>query len=87
MKNQIKNNPRLILNKINWDNSYDIHKLRIGYLHRGVYKNIKFINGEVIKSINKSFFETYRSVIPYHRILIIKYDKKILFDRLNIKNK
>ena len=85
MKNKIKNNPRIILNKIRWDSIYDIRKLRISYSHRGANENIKFINGGDIISIDKSFFETKNSNIPYHRIMIIKYDKKILFDRLKDK--
>ena len=86
MKNHIKRNPRTILNKIKWDDSYDIHKLKISYIHRGAFENIKNTKGEDIKSINKSFFETDKSIIPFHRILIIKYDNKIIFKRMNYKN-
>ena len=86
MKNHIKRNPRIILNKIKWDDSYDLHKLEIGYLHRGAIENIKNIKGEDIKSINRSFFETDTSIIPFHRILIIKYGDKIIFNRMNYKN-
>jgi uncharacterized protein (UPF0248 family) len=77
----IRNNPRIILNKIRWDNKFDIKKIIITYLHRGAYQNKKIIPGKDIKSIQKSFIETENSMIPYHRIQLIKYDDKIIFNR------
>jgi len=77
----IKNNPRLILNEIKWTEQFDLEKIIIYYLHRGVVNNTKILSGTEIKLIGKSFIETNRSNIPFHRILKIKYDSKIIFDR------
>ena len=39
-----------------------------------------------IKIIGKSFIETNKANIPYHRILKIKYNDKVLFERNKLKN-
>lgn len=77
----IKKNPRLILNKIKWTKEFDLNKITIYYLHRGAKDNKKILYGNYIKSIEKSFIETYKSCIPYHRIIKIEYDNKVIFDR------
>ena len=84
MSNYIKNNPRLILNEIKWTEKFDIDKIIIYYLHRGAPKNTKKIYGKQIKIIGKSFIETNRKCIPYHRILKIKYNNRILFERIGL---
>ena len=84
MPGKIKNNPRLLLNQIKWVRKFDLEKIIIYYLHRGAPKNTKIITGKEIKLIGKSFVETHTSVIPYHRILKIEYDGKILFNRAKI---
>ncbi len=84
MSEKIKNNPRLILNQIKWVKKFNLEKIIIYYLHRGAPKNTKIILGKEIKLIGKSFIETNTSAIPYHRILKIEYDGKVLFDRLKL---
>ncbi|MCJ2513772.1 MAG: DUF504 domain-containing protein [Candidatus Thermoplasmatota archaeon] len=81
MSKNIKNNPRLILNQIKWTEKFDLKKIIIYYLHRGAPGNTKSIYGKEIKLIGKSFIETYSAFIPYHRILKIEYDRRIIFDR------
>ena len=77
----IKNNPRLILNEIKWKEKFDLEKIIIYYLHWGAVDNTKVLFGGEIKLIGKSFIETNSFHMPYHRILKIKYDDKIIFDR------
>ena len=81
MAENIKCNPKLILNEIKWTDKFDLNKIIIYYLHRGAPNNIKILNGNEIVIIGKSFIETNSSHIPFHRILKIKYGDKILFDR------
>ena len=81
MLKHIKNNPRLILNEIKWSDKFDLEKIIIYFLNRGSPNNTKIIYGKNIKLITKSFIETNRIIIPYHRILKIQYDNKIIFDR------
>ena len=76
MLKNIKNNPRLILNRIKWAKKFDLNKIIIFYLHRGALENTKIIYGKDIKLIGKSFIETFNSNIPYHRIIKIEYDNK-----------
>jgi uncharacterized protein (UPF0248 family) len=84
MLKKIKNNPRLILNQIKWTKKYDLNKIVIFYVHRGSINNTKIIKGKKIKLIGKSFIETINSNIPYHRIIKIEYDTKVIFDRNKI---
>jgi uncharacterized protein (UPF0248 family) len=81
MSRKIKYNPRVILNEIKWTDKFDINKIIVYYLHRGAPNNIKKIEGINIKEIGKSFIITTNSCIPYHRILKIIYENKILFER------
>jgi uncharacterized protein (UPF0248 family) len=81
MAENIKYNPKIILNEIKWRDKFDLDKIIIYYLHRGSPNNIKMLNGVEIVKIGKSFIETNSSHIPFHRILEIKYGDKILFDR------
>jgi uncharacterized protein (UPF0248 family) len=76
-KNIIKD----LLNQIKWTKKNDFNKIIIFYLHRGALNNTKIIYGKDIKLIGKSFIETINSSIPYHRILKIEYDDKIIFNR------
>jgi uncharacterized protein (UPF0248 family) len=75
----IKNSPRDILNEIKW--TKDLKKAEIWYIHRGAPNDTKIISGGDIVDIGKSFFDTSNGSIPYHRIIKIIYDKKILFSR------
>lgn len=84
MLKKIKKNPRLILNQIKWTEQFNLEKIIIYYLHRGAPKNTKIIYGKEIKLIGKSFIETNTVILPYHRILKIKYGNKTLFDRFNL---
>jgi uncharacterized protein (UPF0248 family) len=81
MSRKIKYNPRLILNEIKWTDKFDITKIIVYYLHRGAPDDIKKLDGIDIKKIDKSFIITNNSYIPYHRILKIIYENKILFER------
>jgi uncharacterized protein (UPF0248 family) len=87
MSRYIKNNPRLILNQIKWNEKFELEKIIIFYLHRGAPENKKIIYGKEIKLIGKSFIETHSKIIPYHRILKIKYDDRTIFNRYKLSDK
>jgi uncharacterized protein (UPF0248 family) len=78
------NNPRTILNKIKWKKDTDLKMVKIWYLHRGAPNNERIINGDNIVDLKKSFIETKKAMIPYHRIKKIVYDKNVLFTRKTI---
>jgi hypothetical protein len=68
--------PRDILNEIKW--RFDLSKCRVYYIHRGAPRDMKTVEGDAIKSIDRSFLILEGTVqdihIPYHRILRIDYD-------------
>lgn len=77
-------NPKHILNRLKWDEKYDISKSQIWYLHRGALNNTKIISGDNIVDLGKSFIKTKKAMIPYHRVLKIIYENKLLFEREKI---
>ncbi|SNQ60224.1 DUF504 domain-containing protein [Candidatus Methanoperedens nitratireducens] len=75
--------PRLLLNEIKWKS--DLHRCRVYYIHRGAPGNIKAVEGSAIRTIDRAFLilegEPHEVYIPYHRIVRIDYDDKIIFER------
>ena len=76
---------RDILNEIKW--TKDLEKTKIWYIHRGALNNTKIISGIEITGIGRSFLQTTTATIPYHRIIKIFYDEKIVFDRWELRCK
>jgi uncharacterized protein (UPF0248 family) len=70
---------RDILNEIKW--TKNLEKVKIWYIYRGALNNTKTISGNDIIGIGRSFLETTTINIPYHRIIKILYDDKIIFNR------
>ncbi len=69
-----------VLNKIKW--SKDIKKAEIWYLHRGAPNDTMIIPGKDIIALYHSFMELEDgTMIPYHRILKIFYDGKLVWER------
>ncbi len=74
-------NPRDILNELKWHHKKDLDKAKISYIHRGAPKDTKIITGENIEDIGRSFMKTSKAMIPFHRIKVIVYKGKVLFER------
>jgi len=72
---------RELLNKIKWDGRMDFDELEVVYLHRGAPDDLKRIYGREIVHIGKSFLSLKGAEIPYHRIVRILYEGKVLFER------
>jgi hypothetical protein len=72
--------PRDILNELKWKEGMDINECSIEYIHRGVPGNTKTVSGEDVIDIGHSFFTLFPdTMIPYHRILQIKYKGKTIY--------
>ncbi len=75
--------PRDIFNEIKW--RFDLSKCRFNYIHRGAPGDVRVVDGKAIKAIEKSFLILAGTVddvyLPYHRILRIEFDDRIIFDR------
>lgn len=80
-------NPRNILNELKWRKNYNLDNVEISYVHRGAVNNTKIITGKSIVTLEKSFMQTTSAMIPYHRIIKITYDKKVIFERKKIIKK
>jgi len=74
-------NPKEILNEFKWSSSYSLDKVEIWYIHRGAPNDTKIISAINVLKFEKSFMKTKSSMIPYHRIFKIIYDKKVVFKR------
>jgi len=74
-------NPKIILNKLKWQDNFNISKAEIWYIHRGAPNDTKIISGDEIISLEKSFMHTRSAMIPYHRIFKIVYNEKIIYKR------
>ena len=65
--------PRDVLNEMKWKN-LDLSKCGLSITHRGVPGNSKIINGNEITEIGNGFFVKDETMIPYHRVLSVKYE-------------
>jgi len=71
--------PRHILNEIKW-RGLEMEKCEIDVLHRGAPGDRINIRGSEI-SLGRSFFTYGETMIPYHRILRIRYNGRTVFVR------
>ncbi|MDD2638394.1 MAG: RNA repair domain-containing protein [Methanothrix sp.] len=70
------------MNEIKW-RGLDMDKCEIEVLHRGAPRNRIIIRGSDI-SLGRSFFTFGETMIPYHRILRVRYDGRTVFSRAEI---
>ena len=73
--------PRTVLNELKWKDGYDINKAEVWYVHHGAPDDRIVIYGTDIQTLGRSFFITKTTMIPYHRIFKIIYEKEIIFER------
>jgi len=58
------------------------YRMGLGYLNRGAPNDTMIISGKNIVSLHHSFMELKDgAMIPYHRILKIFYDGKLVWER------
>lgn len=72
--------PREILNELKWRPGSSLCDAEITYLHRGAPNDEIVIPGSEIVDLERSFFVTKESKIPFHRIKRIMYRGEKLFD-------
>ncbi len=81
--------PRDILNEIKW--RFDLRKCKVYYIHRGAPGDMKMVEGNAIRSIDRSFLILEGVVddvyIPYHRIVRIDYEGTAVYMRKKPKSK
>ena len=69
--------PRDVLNRLRWTEG--LEGITVTYLHRGAPGDRLTIRGEDIVDLERSFFVTVESKIPYHRIRLIEKGGKVLY--------
>jgi uncharacterized protein (UPF0248 family) len=79
--------PREILNRLKWTKGESLHDAMIWYVHRGAPGDLIGISGDCILSLGKGFFETDDATIPYHRIILIEYKGKAIFEKKKAASK
>lgn len=73
---------RHIINMILWHPEMDINEIKITYIHRGAPGDLKKINGNSIKRVERGFLIlSDETQIPYHRIVKIEINNKILWKK------
>lgn len=72
---------RAVLNKIKWDENCDLSQLRVSYVDRGCPGGTSIVTGTDIVDIKQHFFELNEAMIPFHRIIAIRYGDEVLFSR------
>jgi uncharacterized protein len=72
--------PRQVLNALRWKPGEDLAEAWITYVHRGAPGDEMTVPGSDVVELERSFFVTKEAKIPYHRIKLIRYRWKVLFD-------
>lgn len=71
--------PRDVLNRLRWTENEGLKGTTVTYLHRGAPGDRVSIKGEDIVELERSFFVTADSKIPYHRIRLIEKNGEVLY--------
>ncbi len=72
--------PREILNELRWKPGEDLAEAQITYVHWGAPGDEMTISGNDINELERSFFVTKDAKIPFHRIKLIRYRGRVIFD-------
>lgn len=70
-----------LLNKLKWHDEYDFDKVKVFFISRGMPNDIDFFSGKEIENIGERFIETKKGYIPYHRIIKIEYEGKVIYSK------
>lgn len=71
-----------VLNMVLWHPDMEVNRTTISYIHRGARGNIKTIQGSQIDRIENGFLILNdETQIPFHRIIKVEYDDKILWKK------
>jgi len=84
-------NVRETLNYLKWGEKCDFAEVLVEYVHRGAPGDTRTVRGDEIVEIGRSSFDLAGASIPYHRVVRITHNGRILFqrhaDRGNISGK
>ncbi len=72
---------RAMLNKAKWDEHRDMSQLRVSYVDRGQPGDCSVVTGDDIIDIKQHFFVIADAMIPFHRVIAIRYGDEVVFQR------
>ncbi len=83
---------RTVLNELRWRADRDFSKVEVEYVHRGAPGDTAAVSGEDILALEPWMMVIRRELrggcpvpgraaIPYHRIVRVLYDGRVVFDR------
>lgn len=81
--------PHKLLNKLKWTPGSCFDDVKVWYIHRGAPDDSRMVTGAQISSLGRRFFELVPATfgaerstsIPYHRVLRIDYQGKMMFKK------
>ena len=80
--------PRDTLNRLRWHPEFKLQDAKVAIVHRGLPDNIRVIEGGDIKELGPAFMRVVTPEgevqIPYHRILRIEAQGRILWQKSEV---
>lgn len=80
--------PRDTLNKLRWHPEFNLRDAKVAILHRGLPGDVRVIEGKDIKELGPAFMRVVTPEgdvqIPYHRILRIEAQGRILWQKSEV---
>ncbi|ADD08998.1 DUF504 domain-containing protein [Candidatus Aciduliprofundum boonei] len=72
---------RKILNEYKWRQDRDFNLIEVHYIDRLSPRGYAILKGEDIEDMGDRFIFTKNGMIPYHRVIRILYDGKIIYEK------
>ena len=72
---------RDVLLRLYWTDRKSFQRASIVYLSRGAPGDVSSIKGERVEHLGRSFIEARGLTLPYHRVLRVVLDGKVLWER------
>lgn len=82
LSKEAKDMIRDILNEYRWRRDRDFSLIVIHYIDRLRPEGYALLKGEDIVDMGSKFIFTKRGMIPYHRIIRILYNGKVIYQRV-----
>lgn len=73
--------PREVLNELKWREGMGLAEAEVWVLDRARAEGYAVIPGTELRNLGRSFFETDRAAIPYHRVLLITFRGREVYRR------
>ncbi len=70
------------LNEYKWRPDTDFSKIEVYYVDRLNPRGYAILNGDDIEDMGDKFIFTKDGMIPYHRVIKILYDGKVVWERV-----